>query len=141
MERLGDSVSNTTAKMKNDDKQLRTALHRLDELEAVSAKLRKRSMEIEAALSERTHPNAAGAVPEMTFRQQHDGCDEPASRTKTKPLDSVKTTQSWVGTARTGRNLHVGQNWVGTPSHLVWEQLQVRPRASMNEFLLEVGKC
>ena len=93
VDRLGDSISDATAKMQNDDKQLRTVLRRLDELETVSVKLRKRSLEIEAALSEHARLNAASAVPEMTS-QQDDGRDVSISHNKTKPLGSAEKTRT-----------------------------------------------
>ena len=63
VEQLGDSVSSTTAKLKDDDKRLRTVLHRLDELEAVSARLRQKSAEIEQAMEERFRLMTSGVPP------------------------------------------------------------------------------
>ena len=63
VEQLGDSVSNVTARMKDDDKRLRTTLHRLDELEAVSTKLRQKSRERELAMEERFRLMTSGPPP------------------------------------------------------------------------------
>ena len=63
VEQLGDSVSNAVERMQNEDKRLRTALHRLDELETVSAKLRKKDLEIEQAMEERFRLMTSGVLP------------------------------------------------------------------------------
>ena len=79
---LGDSISEIATRMKDDNKQLRSALHRLDELEVVSAKLRQKDMEIERAMEERfrlmsSGPSSSASAPPA--RQMHPNPPEPKS--------------------------------------------------------------
>ena len=84
---MGADVSQTTAQMKEDDRRLKSALHRIEMLEQVSEKLRGRCDQIEAAMKERDLMATSGALHEMTSQAEVGG-EVPTSHPTSRPSKS-----------------------------------------------------